>query len=57
MRPRTARPHVGYGGLLAVEGAGQIDREDALPLFSGDLAEPGEESRPALVTMISIGPS
>ena len=56
--PAPARgEHVGDRGLQAVERAGEVDREHALPRVERDVGERLELVEPALVTMISIGPS
>jgi hypothetical protein len=40
-----------------VERAGEVDGEDALPALDRDVREALERVEPALVTMISTGPS
>ena len=39
MRPQPGGEHVGDRGLHAVERAGEVDREDPVPLLGGDVGE------------------
>ena len=49
MRPQPASIMSGTHGLAAVERAGEVDLEDAVPLLGGDLEERAEAVEPGVV--------